>query len=58
MLILGLLGGKYKDRAAYEQHSQSEDFKALVENIREEGLLAKRLEITCLEPVAGFASRL
>lgn len=51
-------GDRYKDKAAYEEHSHSEDFRGLVKVMGEEGLLAMGLEITFLEPIAGFKGRL
>ena len=49
---------RYKDKASYEVHHNSEDFKSLVGAVQKEDLLAKGLEIMYLEPIGGFASRL
>ncbi|MCJ1393054.1 hypothetical protein MMC18_005926 [Xylographa bjoerkii] len=48
----------YVDRAAFDQHVQTNAFKTLVEKLTEEKVLREELVIMGAEPLAGFGSRL
>ena len=48
---------RYKDRAAFETHHNSEHFKAAGKKMKEQELLAKPVEIKVLGALAGYASK-
>ena len=48
---------RYKDRAAFEAHGNSEHFQKAGKTMAEEELLAKPLDIKVLGALAGFAGK-
>ena len=48
---------RFKNKAAYEAHNDTDHFKRMGKMAEEEGLMAKPIEIKVLSALAGFASR-
>lgn len=48
---------RYKDRAAFEAHGNSDHFQKAGKTMADEGLLAKPLEVKVLGALAGFANK-
>ncbi|KAB8299797.1 hypothetical protein EYC80_000049 [Monilinia laxa] len=48
----------YKDKAAIAAHGSSEQFKAFGKKLKDEGLIAKPMQLKFLKNVGGFSSRL
>jgi quinol monooxygenase YgiN len=49
---------RYKDKAAIEAHSQSEDFKNMGRTMKKEDLLAGPMKVMITKEAGGYASKL
>jgi quinol monooxygenase YgiN len=49
---------RYKDKAAIEAHSQSEDFKNMGMTMKKEDLLAGPMKVMVTKEAGGYASKL